>query len=142
MSERGCLWSLQCSLTPFLLKASIKQLEGLCHRDPSPCRSKYHPPSLSTPQPPSSGASELPPHWGQPFKRQGNIMQEHRKSEETGFWAGLARSLCELQRASGLCSAGLKPAENPPRAVEQSRPQHVSGQWVAIQNLMYLIEGR
>lgn len=37
------------------------------------------------------------PVLGQPFKKQGNIMQEHRKSEETGFWAGLARSLCELQ---------------------------------------------
>lgn len=74
-----------------------------------------HPPSTS--YSPSSGAGELPPHWGQPFKWQGNIMQEHRKSEETGFWAGLARILCELQRTSGLCSAGLKPAESLPRAV-------------------------
>lgn len=68
-------------------------------------------------------------------------MQEHRKSEETGFWAGLARSLCELQRTSGLCSAGLEPTESLPRAAEQSRPHHVAGQWVAVQNLMYLIEG-
>lgn len=133
----------ESAMFPNSLLAKNLQLEGLCHRDPSTRRldpNITHP--LSTSQPPSSRASELPPHWGQPFKRQGNIMQEHRKSEETGFWAGLARSLCELQRASGLCSAGLKPAENPPRAVEQSRPQHVSGQWVAIQNLMYLIEGR
>lgn len=106
-----------------------------------------HPPSTS--YSPSSGAGELPPHWDQPFKRQGNIMQEHRKSEETGFWAGLARILCELQRTSGLCSAGLKPAESLPRAggragrreAEQSWPHHVSGQRMAVQNLMYLIGG-
>lgn len=98
-------------------------------------------PPYPAPQPAVS-VSELPPHWGQPFKKQGNIMQEHRKSEETGFWAGLARSLCELQWTSGLCSAGLKPAESLPRAASQSRPPQVSGQWAAIQNLMYLIKGR
>lgn len=65
---------------------------------------------------PASSIREWPPHWEQPFKKQGNIMQEHRKSEETGFWAGLAKSLCELQQASGLCSAGPKPAESLPRA--------------------------
>lgn len=98
------------------------------------------PPSTSCPR--SSSVSELLLHWGQPFKEQGNIMQEHRKSEETGFWAGLARSLCELQWTSRLCSVGPKPAESLPRAAKGSRPPHVSGQWAAIQNLMYLMWGR
>lgn len=31
-----CVYSLQCSLTASLLKASIKQFEGLCHQDPEP----------------------------------------------------------------------------------------------------------
>lgn len=75
------------------------------------------------PAPPFSSVSELPPHWGQAFKKQGNIMQEHRKSEETGFWAGLAKSLCELQWTSGLCSAGPKPAESLPR--RQGRAVHL-----------------
>lgn len=67
VSERRCLQSLQCSLTPFLLKASIKQLEGLCHRDPSTRRldpNITHPlslhPSLHPAEPvscPRTGAS-------------------------------------------------------------------------------------
>lgn len=33
-------------------------------------------------------------------------MQEHRKSEETGFWAGLARSLCELSEQADFAQRG------------------------------------
>lgn len=96
---------------------------ALNHQDPGHpwVRGKCHPSSLHILLS-ISGARELPPHRGQPFKRQGNIMQEHRKSEETGFWAGLARILCELQRTSGLCSAGLKPAESLPRTGGRAEP--------------------
>ena len=130
------------SLTTLMLKSPSKHFGEHClpplgPRHPWVMSAHPNPPSTSCC--PSSSVRELPPHWGQPFKKQGNIMQEHRKSEETGFWAGLARSLCELQRTSGLCSAGLKPAASLPRAARESRPPQVSSQWAAIQNLMYLM---
>lgn len=41
-------------------------------------------------------------------------MQDHRKLEETVFWAGLARSLCELQLTSKPRSLAPNSAENIP----------------------------
>lgn len=68
-------------------------------------------------------------------------MQEHRKSEETGFWAGLARSLCELSEQADFAQRG-RGQQCLSRAVRQSRPPRVSGQWVAIQNAVSLMQGR
>lgn len=96
-----CMHTCACivSLTTPMLKSPSKQSGE--HRPPPwgprhPWVTSAHPCPPSTSCSPSSRVRELPPHRGQPFKKQGNIMQEHRKSEETGFWAGLARSLCEL----------------------------------------------
>lgn len=56
------------------------------------------------------------------YKKQGNIMQDHRKSEETAFWAGLARSLCELQLTSKARSLAPNSAENIPSAAKDNTP--------------------
>lgn len=53
----------------------------------------------------------------------GNITQDCRKLEETVFWAGLARSLCELQLTSWLWSLAPNSAENIPSAAEDNAPQ-------------------
>lgn len=49
-------------------------------------------------------------------------MQGHRKLEETAFWAGLARSLCELQLTSRPRSLAPNWAENIPNATEDNAP--------------------
>ena len=56
------------------------------------------------------------------YKKQGNIMQDRRKSEETAFWAGLARSLCELQLTSKARSLAPNSAENIPSAAKDNTP--------------------
>lgn len=73
-------------------------------------------------QPYKPGSDQSKP---QLYKQQGNIMQDHRKSEETAFWAGLARSLCELQLTSKARSLAPNSAENIPSAAKDNTP-HVS----------------
>lgn len=70
-------------------------------------------------QPYKLGSDQIKP---QLYKKQGNIMQDHRKSEETAFWAGLARSLCELQLTSKARSLAPNSAENIPSAAKDNTP--------------------
>lgn len=70
-------------------------------------------------QPYKLGSDQIKP---QLYKKQGNIMQDHRKSEETAFWAGLARSLCELQLTSKAWSLAPDSAENIPSAAKDNTP--------------------
>lgn len=74
---------------------------------------------LSKSRPYKPGCDQNEP---QLYKKQGNIMQDHRKSEETAFWAGLARSLCELQLTSKARSLAPNSAENIPSAAKDNTP--------------------
>lgn len=130
ISSRGCSSQLYCLQpcrhwhTPPLLAASPRKgaSTGVTSGTPPAtdmaqlhvCRT-----GLLKSRPYKLGSDQNEP---QLYKKQGNIMQDHRKSEETAFWAGLARSLCELQLTSKARSLAPNSAENIPSAAKDNTP--------------------